>query len=137
MALTHLLDTDICIHAMKSRDLVLSRRLDDLRGRCAVSDVSLYELYSGAERYDIPAKCIAIIDAFIARLIVLPFDTAAARIAAPLRFRLESKGRKIGGFDMLIAATALAHKLTLITNNAREFKRVPNLNVEPLAWHAA
>jgi tRNA(fMet)-specific endonuclease VapC len=130
MALTHLLDTDICIHAMKSRDLALSRRLDALRGSCAVSDVTLYELYSGAERYEMPSERIAIIDAFIALVIVLPFDTAAARIAAPIRFRLESKGQKIGGFDMLIAATALSHDLSLFTNNIREFKRVPGLRLE-------
>jgi tRNA(fMet)-specific endonuclease VapC len=130
MALTHLLDTDICIHAMKSRDLTLSRRLDELRGNCAVSDVSIYELYSGAERYDFPDKRKSIIDTFIGRLTVLPFDTRAARIAAPFNFQLESKGQKIGGFDMLIAATALAHNLTLFTNNSREFKRVPGLSLE-------
>jgi tRNA(fMet)-specific endonuclease VapC len=128
--LTHLLDTDICIHAMKSRDLALSRRLDELRGNCAVSDVSIYELYSGAERYDMPNKRKAIIDTFIGRLIVLPFDTKAARVAAPINFMLESKGQKIGGFDILIAATALANNLTLFTNNTREFKRVPGLKME-------
>jgi tRNA(fMet)-specific endonuclease VapC len=130
MALTHLLDTDICIHAMKSRDLSLSHRLDALRGNCAVSDISIYELYSSAERYDMPAKRKAIIDTFIGRLVILPFDTKAARIAAPLNFQLESKGQKIGGFDMLIAAIAIANNLTLFTNNTREFNRVPGLKVE-------
>ena len=132
MALTHLLDTDICIYAMKSRDPILARRLDALRGHCAVSDVSIYELYSGAERYDAPAKRIAILDTFVGRLVVLPFDTRAARIAAPLNFQLESRGQKIGGFDMLIAATALAQNLTLFTNNIREFSRVQGLKVESL-----
>jgi tRNA(fMet)-specific endonuclease VapC len=130
MALTHLLDTDICIHAMKSRDLELSRRLDELRGSCAVSDISIYELYSGAERYDLPDKRRAIIETFVGRLIVLPFDTKAARSAAPINFLLESQGKKIGGFDMLIAATALANNLTLFTNNTREFNRVPGLKLE-------
>jgi tRNA(fMet)-specific endonuclease VapC len=130
MALTHLLDTDICIHAMKSRDLSLSHRLDALRGNCAVSDISIYELYSGAERYDMPAKRKMIIDTFIGRLVILPFDTKAARIAAPLNFQLESKGQKIGGFDMFIAAIAIANNLTLFTNNTREFNRVPGLKVE-------
>jgi tRNA(fMet)-specific endonuclease VapC len=130
MTLTHLLDTDICIHAMKLRDLTLSRRLDALRGKCAVSDVSIYELYSGTERYDLPDRRKAIIDTFIGRMTVLPFDTKTARIAAPLNFQLESKGQKIGGFDMLIAATALANNLTLFTNNTREFKRVPGLTLE-------
>jgi tRNA(fMet)-specific endonuclease VapC len=101
-----------------------------LRGKCAVSDVSIYELYSGAERYDLPDRRKAIIDTFIGRMTVLPFDTKAARIAAPLNFQLESKGQKIGGFDMLIAATALANNLTLFTNNTREFKRVPGLTLE-------
>ena len=130
MALTHLLNTDICIYAMKSRDLTLSGRLDELRGQCAVSDITLYELFSGAERYDSPAKRIAVIDTFVARLIVLPFDTAAARIAAPLRYQLESQRQKIGGFDFMIAATALAHRLILFSNNIREFKRVPGLTLE-------
>jgi tRNA(fMet)-specific endonuclease VapC len=61
----------------------------------------------------------------MARLVVLPFDTEVARIAATLRYSLESQGQIVGGFDFLIAATAFAHGLTLFTNNTREFKPVP------------
>jgi tRNA(fMet)-specific endonuclease VapC len=134
--LTHLLDTDICIHAMKARDLGLSRRLDALKDKCAISDISLFELYAGAQRYDAPERRMDIIDGFTARLAVLPFNSEAARIGGPLRYDLESRGEKIGGLDVLIAAIALANGLTLFTNNTREFKRVPGLLLESFVKHA-
>jgi tRNA(fMet)-specific endonuclease VapC len=131
--LTHLLDTNICIYAMKSRDLELSRRLTALQGKCAVSDVSMFELYSGVDGYTAPKQRLEIIESFTARISVLPFTTATARIAGPLRYRLKTKGEIIGAYDILIAATALSHDLILMTNNEREFSRVPGLKVERLS----
>lgn len=128
--LTHLLDTDICIYAMKARDLSLGRRLSVLQGRCAISDVSLFELYAGAERYESPSKRISLIEEFASQFEILPFDTNSAKIAGPIRYQLESTGQRIGGYDMLIAATALSNKLILLSNNVREFRRVPGLSVE-------
>ena len=128
--LTHLLDTDICIFIMKGRDLALGRRLDTFAQQSAVSDVSLFELYSGAERYDFPLKRIRVIDEFAARLTVLTFNTKVARIAGKIRFHLERAGQMIGGYDVLIAATALSENLTLVTNNLREFNRVEGLVLE-------
>jgi tRNA(fMet)-specific endonuclease VapC len=115
---------------MKSRDLELSRRLTTLQGKCGVSDVSMFELYSGVDGYAVPNQRLEIIDSFTARISVLPFTTATARIAGPLRYKLKTNGEMIGAYDILIAATAMSHNLILMTNNVREFKRVPGLKVE-------
>ena len=128
--LTHLLDTDICIYAMKSRDMKLSRRLDALQGKCAVSDISMFELYAGVDGYVEPEQRLKIIENFIARVAILPFTTVAARIAGPLRYKVRTKGEMIGAYDILIAATALSNNLILMTNNLREFNRVERLRVE-------
>jgi tRNA(fMet)-specific endonuclease VapC len=128
--LTHLLDTNICIYAMKSRDLKLSRRLDELQGKCAVSDITMFELYAGVDGYAAPEQRLEIIDNFISRVKILPFTTSAARIAGPLRYKLRTRGEMIGAYDLLIAATAISHSLILMTNNVREFERVDGLKVE-------
>jgi tRNA(fMet)-specific endonuclease VapC len=128
--LTHLLDTDICIYSMKARDHELGRRLEKLEGRCAISDVSMFELYAGAERYDSPIKRIKLIEDFASRFDIVSFDTRAAKTAGPIKFKLESNGQGIGGYDMLIAGIALSRNLVLLSNNLREFSRVPGLLVE-------
>jgi tRNA(fMet)-specific endonuclease VapC len=128
--LTHLLDTDICIFTMKGRDRALAQRLDELAEKSAISDLTIFELYSGADRYDSPISRTNIIDDFASRLKVLPFDSKAARIAGPLRYKLRTSGQMIGAYDLLIAATALTHDLTLMTKNVREYQRVPGLKVE-------
>jgi tRNA(fMet)-specific endonuclease VapC len=61
---------------------------------------------------------------------VLPLDAGASRHYGQMRAELERKGSPIGAYDLLIAAHALALGLTLVTNNAREFRRVPRLIVE-------
>lgn len=61
---------------------------------------------------------------------ILPFDTLEAEQAAQIRATLKSQGKPIGAYDLLIAATALQHQLTMVTANQREFERVPNLLLE-------
>ena len=133
--LTHLLDTDICIYTMKGRNRALAQRLDELSGKNAISDLTIFELYSGADRYQSPISRTNIIDEFANRMTVLPFDSNAARIAGPLRYKLRSSGQMIGAYDLLIAATALSRNLTLMTNNVREYNRVDGLKVEK--WEIA
>jgi len=61
---------------------------------------------------------------------ILPFDEEAAEHAARIRHHLEKAGKKIGPLDTLIAGTALAHRAVLVTNNTREFSRIPELEIE-------
>ena len=122
--LAYLLDTDICIHALKKRNAGLIDAFSAHDGRMAVSDVTLYELYFGAERYDDPAARVAILENFAARLEILPFDTRAALHAGNIRATLERQGQMIGAYDLMIAAIARSQGLVLVTGNVREFERV-------------
>lgn len=70
------------------------------------------------------------LEAFLRSIPILAFDSAAAQEYGRLRAYLESRGETIGGNDLLIAATALAHGLTLVTHNVGEFARVPGLRIE-------
>lgn len=128
--LAYLLDTDICIHALKKRNAALVEAFTAHDGRMALSDVSLFELYYGAERYDDPAARIAVIEGFTARLEILPFDSRAALHAGNIRATLERQGSMIGAYDLMIAAIARAQGLVLVTGNVREFERVEGLRVE-------
>jgi tRNA(fMet)-specific endonuclease VapC len=96
----------------------------------AVSDVTLFELYFGAESYENPLSRIAIVEDFASRVEILPFDSKSARHAGNIRVTLEKQGRAIGAYDLLIAATARAHGLVLATGNLREFTRVEALRTE-------
>ena len=70
------------------------------------------------------------VDLFVAPYTVLPFDGAAARVFGEVRHALMSAGKPIGPFDMMIAATALANALILVTHNTGEFSRVAGLTFE-------
>lgn len=128
--LTHLLDTDTCVYAMKLRDHSLTRKLGSLRGALAISDITLFELYYGAQKYAEPELRIAIVEDFASRVAVVAFESPAARIAGSVRHKLQKQGQLIGAYDVLVAAIALTHGLVLVTNNTREFSRVEGLKLE-------
>jgi len=126
-----LLDTNICIYLIKQRPRAV---LDRLRGveitSVAISSVTLAELEHGVAKSSRPDQNREALAALIAPLTVVPFDDAAAAHFGPLRTELERRGRRIGSLDMLIAAHALSLGRTLVTNDEREFSRVPGLSVE-------
>lgn len=128
--LTHLLDTDICIHTLKRRNPALAETFTAHEGRMGVSDITLFELFYGAERYEDPQRRLSIIESFAARLDVLPFDSRAAHHAGQIRAKLESEGRMIGAYDVMIAGISRSQGLVLVTGNGREFGRVAGLRVE-------
>ena len=128
--ISHLLDTDVCIHALKKRSRSLLERLTSHDGRMAISDVTLFELYYGAEGYANPQGRIAMVEDFASRVEIIPFDSRAARHAGNVRATLEQQGRMIGAYDLMIAATARSQGLVLATGNVREFTRVEALRVE-------
>lgn len=95
-----------------------------------ISTIVLTELLVGAEKSNRPAENRREIDRFTGRLIVLPFDDAAAAHAAEIRANLERAGRGIGGYDTLIADHARSQGLIVVTGNLREFNRVKGLRAE-------
>ncbi len=128
--ISHLLDTDICILALKKRNRTLLEDLKRHDGRMAISDVTLFELYYGAEGYEEPDRRVAIVEDFASRVELLPFDSKAARHAGNIRLVLERAGQMIGAYDVMIAAIARSQGLTLATGNMREFSRVHGMLVE-------
>lgn len=129
--MTYLLDTNICIYALKKRPPEVLQRFREVgRGAVAVSVITVMELRQGAEKSERVAENHSRLDFFLHPMKILPFDSEAALQGARLRAHLERQGTKIGDLDTLIAAQALAADLILVTNNLREFKRVPGLRTE-------
>ena len=129
--MTYLLDTNICVYALKKRPPGVLRRLRELGPEAvALSVVTVLELRHSAEYATDPDRDHARLDDFLAPLRILPFDREAAELGGRLRARLYREGRRIGELDLLIAAQALASRLVLVSNNLREFERVPGLRTE-------
>jgi tRNA(fMet)-specific endonuclease VapC len=125
-----LLDSDICIFAMKRRTPALLRRLDQRAMTTAISVVSYGELAFGEVMSVRREEAAAHLAALLETVQVLPLPLEAARRYGELRAQLQRIGQPIGSNDLWIAAHALADDLTLVTNNEREFQRVPGLRVE-------
>ena len=102
-----------------------------------ISAVTLSELLVGAYRANTPDRRVrrdAFITSVLAAFPVLPFDATVAQAHAALWAELAERGALIGAHDMLIAATALAHGYAVLTDNLREFSRVPGLEVRQPDW---
>jgi len=130
--MTRLLDTNICVFLIRKRSRPALRRRFDTHavGELAVSSITESELRHGAERSNDPPKNHHAVDRLLLTLPVLPYGSEAAAAYGAIRARLAAAGTPIGSMDLLIAAHALAANLILVTNNTREFKRVPGLRVE-------
>jgi tRNA(fMet)-specific endonuclease VapC len=126
----YLLDTNICIYVINDRSKAIVERFRKHRlGDIGVSTITAAELAYGVAKSDSERNRGAL-ERFLLPLEVVEFDHAAALKYGSVRADLERRGRPIGPLDMLIAAHALALGATLVTNNQREFGRVPGLTVE-------
>jgi tRNA(fMet)-specific endonuclease VapC len=126
-----LLDTDICIHIRRRRSPHLARRFETLqRGEATLSVISFGELHFGAEKGPDPLRARYDLEELVSFLPIAPMPAEAGRIYGEIRAVLERKGEMIGGNDCWIAAHALASGLVLVSNNVREFRRVPGLKYE-------
>ena len=125
-----LLDINICIHVINARPPgVLERFRQHRMGEIGLCSVVAAELAYGVAKSGSPRNRQAL-EMFLAPLIILPFDEAALWAYGDLRSELERKGTPIGALDTMIAAHALSQQSTLVTNNTREFARVPGLALE-------
>ena len=128
--MTHLLDTDTCIGVLRQRPGMVQRLSQIAPTDCAVSMVTVYELFCGLAKASDPANERQKVGRFVSAIIELPLDRAGAEAAANIRAELERHGTPIGPYDLLIAGQAVAGGLTLVTNNVREFQRVSGLKLE-------
>jgi tRNA(fMet)-specific endonuclease VapC len=125
-----LIDTNICIYALKQNPAVLQRLLEQTRTDVALSVITEAELRTGAAKSASPTRTLRLLENFLRPMTVLEFGSEDAIAYAHVRAKLERAGTPIGPLDTLIAAQAVARKLTLVSNNEREFRRIAGLRLE-------
>jgi tRNA(fMet)-specific endonuclease VapC len=129
--LSYMLDTNICIYVMKTYPAQLRERFNALADQLCMSTVTLGELHYGAEKSTTRrVHNLTALSQFAARLEILPFDEKAAAHYGQLRAELERAGTPCGPHDMQIGGHARSEGLILVTNNLREFTRMPGLRTE-------
>ncbi len=127
----YMLDTNIVIYAIKHAPAsVFSQLKAHLSDGLCISAITLAELEHGVQKSAYPMKNKAALLQLLSILDVLPFDDRAAAEYGSLCAYLQQQGTPIGTMDMLIAGHARAENLILVTNNVREFQRVPHLSIE-------
>ncbi len=127
----YMLDTNICIALIRQNaPQVLQRLTACIPGEVCLSSIVLSELVFGVQKSAHPQKNLAALEQFIMPLEIADFDKSAAAAYGFVRALLERQGQPIGAMDTLIGAHALSLDITLVTNNTREFERIPNLKLE-------
>jgi len=130
-----MLDTNICIYVMKTYPSAVREKFNALAEQLCISSISLGELHYGAEKSSRRAENLAAVEHFVARLEVLAFADRAAAHYGQLRAELEQAGTLCGPHDMQIGGHARSEGLIIVTNNMREFARMPGVRCEN--WVAA
>ena len=126
----YLLDTNIVIYVIKRRPIEVLSKFNANATRMAISAITLAELMHGAEKSSQREVNLAVVEDFCSRLEVLPYGAKAAQHYGSIRSALERSGQTIGANDLHIAAHASSEGLVLVSNNMREFERVPALELE-------
>lgn len=126
-----LLDTNTCIRYLNGRSEAIRNHIESTHPQdIVVCSIVKAELFYGAMKSRHPERNLAKQQKFLDRFRSLPFDDNAAERYGHIRARLEKAGTPIGPNDLLIAATALAHQVILVSHNTDEFKRVEGLDLE-------
>lgn len=127
----YMLDTNICIYVLKNHSTKLRRKFKSTKDLC-ISSVTYGELCFGIENgnSNFKEERWRQLEIFTQRLLIDPWDENAGRHYGSIRAQLKKEGTPIGNNDLLIAAHARSIDAVLVTNNVREFSRVPNLTVE-------
>lgn len=125
-----MLDTNTCIYIINRQPPAVFAHFAGLHaGQVAISSITGSELHFGVAKSG-SMRNLHALEKFLAPLDTLPFDESVMREYGKLRAHLEKLGTPIGSLDTLIAAHALALDVVLVTNNLREFQRVPGLRLE-------
>ena len=125
-----LLDTNICIYIINAKPPAVLARFQQYRlGNIGLCSVVAAELAFGVAKSGSVRNRQAL-EMFLAPLTILPFDAAAVWVYGDLRADLERRGTPIDSLDTMIAAHALSQQAMLVTNNTREFVKVPGLQLD-------
>ena len=126
----YLLDTNICVFFLRGK-LNLNKLIKE-KGRvnCYISEITVVELRYGAENSDNPAKSHKAVDTFINGLTIIPIFGSIKRYSKE-KVRLKKIGKPMHDeFDLLIGVTAIENKLTLVTDNQKDFERLDGIKLE-------
>ena len=126
----YMLDTNICIYVMKNYPADLREKFNTLADQLCISSITLGELHYGAEKSARRAENVTAMEHFVARLDVLPFADKAAAHYGQVRAELERTGTPCGPHAMQIGGHARSEGLIVVTNNLREFARMPGVRAE-------
>lgn len=127
--MSYLVDTDWVVEYLKGREPAATSLPQLRHDGLAVSLITFGEVYEGIYSGRDPERYEEIFLRFLRRAQVLPLNRTILRHFALIRGQLRSRGQLIGDLDLLIAATALHHDLTLVTHNLRHFSHIPNLKL--------
>ena len=127
--MSYLLDTNICSEYMR-RPSKLFHHFVQHSGRLHVSCVSLSELYTWSFKQDDPSQILSAIDDLRDTIQLLPFDERCAEMLGRIRGEQYRTGTLTSSVDLMIAVTALAHDLTMVTHNVQDFERIAHLRIE-------
>jgi tRNA(fMet)-specific endonuclease VapC len=126
-----LIDTNICIYLINGTNEKLRRRIESFHPyEIAVSAISVAELEYGVSKSRHIEQNRTTLHKFLSAFEILPFNDRDAESFGLIRAHLEKMGIPIGAYDMQIAAQGIARGIAVVTNNVREFERVPTLRVE-------
>ncbi|WP_019939928.1 tRNA(fMet)-specific endonuclease VapC [Bordetella sp. FB-8] len=128
--LKYMLDTNICIYTSKNKPQQVREMFMRHTGQISISTITLMELIYGAEKSAEPEANLAIVEGLAARLEVLDYNAAAAAHTGQVRAELAKQGSPVGPYDAQIAGHARSLGLIVVTNNTREFQRIPGLRIE-------
>lgn len=127
----YMLDTNICIYIQKQRPESVLKKFQALKpGDVVISTITWGELQYGAAKSQNKQKILTVLDAFSSLVPVVAMSSETGSVYGRMRAVLAQKGTPIGNNDLWIAAHAKTLNLTLVTNNTKEFERIPTLKLE-------
>ena len=126
----YIIDTNTLIYFFKGIGNVPEKFLSISPKDIAIPSIVIYELEFGIAKSSSPKKRQTQLNDILSLVNTLPFGDKEASLTASIRAKLEKKGTPIGPYDTLIAGTVLTHQGILVTNNLKEFSRVPKLKTE-------
>ena len=128
--MSYVLDTNTLIYFFKGLGDVSKHMLAQSPSELSIPTIVLFELEVGIAKSTSPRKRKSQLQEITALVNVLPFGMAESKSAAQIRVNLEKQGLSIGPYDVLIAATALAKNMILVTHNQKVFGRIEGLKIE-------
>jgi tRNA(fMet)-specific endonuclease VapC len=129
--MNYLLDTNLCIHIIRKRPSIVLQRISAAPiGSIGVSVLTVAELEYGVQKNQYVEQNQQALEQFLLPLLIIDFDLEAAQTYGIVRAELERNGTPIGAIDTIIGAHALRLGVTLVTNNTKEFQRIPQLLLE-------